>query len=336
MNASKIARLALILLLLSACKRERPPSIGDAATFTRAAPDQPPNPRDDAVRDPNVRPVYPLEVKPSTVAQKLCDALHAIPVTRRAECCKASPGVVLTSECVRNLSAALAQRAVVIDAKDIDACRADMEKAYEGCDWIGPYNRPPPKACLDILHGQLGVSSACRSSLECADGLRCLGVGPTDVGRCGPPSVEGRLCNSAVDPLAVYTRQDDYELHHPACDHGWCDRNRCEAIGREGAECKSNPECGPEARCKDGKCAKGAVAKKGEPCLGGDCTGELRCVQGKCAEPKPLGATCTADPECNAACISGKCQTSCNPAPQLPPGALKRLNVMKKKGLQLR
>jgi hypothetical protein len=310
----------LVALALAACKTKE-------AAAPQADASAAPLAKDEALRDPSVKPVYPQDTPPAPIAEKLCAALHEIPVNRRAACCEEKPGIVLTSECVRNLSGALANKAVSLDEGEVEACRAAIEHAFEGCDWVGPYNRPPPKACLGIVHGALELKSPCRSSLECKPGLRCLGSGPTDVGQCGPPFPIGRLCNSAVDTLAVYTRQDDYEEAHPACAAGWCDRTRCEELRAEGGACRANPECGPEARCKDGICTKGRVAAAGESCLGGDCGEGLRCVNGKCAKPKPLGAACESDAECNAACVEKKCAKSCTPFPQLRPGALQRLHA---------
>jgi hypothetical protein len=269
---------------------------------------------DKSQTDPTVKPVYPLEhVEPHPLASKLCRALHGVPVERKAACCKEAPGVLLTQECTRNLSGALNAKAVLLSEKDVDGCARAIDSAYQGCDWVGPWNAPAPAACMGIMHGTLDARSQCRSSLECKEGLRCLGVGPTDVGVCGPPPPSGKLCNSAVDTLAVYVRQDQYEEAHPACAGGYCDRNRCEPIQPAGGACKSNPQCGPSARCKDGVCTAGRSAKDGEACLGGECEGGMRCVGGICAAPKAIGSTCTQDGECKAACVEGKCAPSCAP-----------------------
>ena len=41
----------------------------------------------------------------------------------------------------------------------------------------------------------------CRSSLECAEGARCNGAGPTTPGKCGPPKANGLPCGGATDRL---------------------------------------------------------------------------------------------------------------------------------------
>src|SRR5262249_26527488 len=55
-----------------------------------------------------IRPVYPLDAAASDpLATRLCTALQETPAKRRAACCSTVPGVIVTSECVRMLSAAL-------------------------------------------------------------------------------------------------------------------------------------------------------------------------------------------------------------------------------------
>lgn len=278
-------------------------------------------------REDGVKPVYPTSkaTAPSAIASRLCDALHTVPVTRRAECCQRKPGIVLTGECVRNLTGALNSGAVTLDEAAVAECRTAMQKAHEGCEWVGPHGLPLPDACVGILHGTLEPGAQCRSSLECKDGLRCLGVGPTDPGVCGPPARAGAFCETAVDPLAVYVREDGYETRHPACA-GFCDRNRCADPVDVGAACRTNAECGRDRRCTDRVCVEGARAKAGEACLGGDCERGLRCVDRRCARPKPAGEACAKDAECLAACVragasaEGACGRSCDAfAPIRPP-----------------
>jgi hypothetical protein len=264
--------------------------------------------------DTNVKPVYPADAKPHPLAERLCAALQTMPVSRRAECCSVKPGVMLTNECVRNLSGALASSAVSLEESEVAACEEAMKKDLEGCDWVGGLNREPPSACLGVINGNIKQGEPCRSSLECGDGFRCLGSGPTDLGKCGPPLPAGRLCNTAVDTLATYTRQDDLETRHPACQ-GFCDRNRCYDAVATGGECKVNVHCGKGNRCKDGRCIAQRFAALGELCLGGDCPPGTRCAGKKCMTPMNEGEKCVTDFECKGACISGKCAKSCSGLP---------------------
>lgn len=306
-----IRYVSLAVMLAAGCKneREKKPVTFEPVDTTKSGPGE-------TLYDTNVKPVYPSDAKADPLAERLCAALHTVPVTRRAECCNSKPAVVLTSECVRNLSGALALKAVRLDEAKVAACEAAMQKDLEGCDWVGGLNREPPAACLGLVDGTLKQGEPCRSSLECGEGFRCLGSGPTDLGKCGPPLGPGRLCNTAVDTLATYTRQDDLELRHPACT-GFCDRNRCYDLIATGGECKVNVHCGKGSRCKDGRCVAEPYAAMGELCLGGDCPVGARCAGKKCIIPKPAGETCTSDFECKAACVGGKCAQSCSGLPMI-------------------
>jgi hypothetical protein len=274
-------------------------------------------PRGGSRRPNEVTPVYPRKVGAvPPLVERLCDVLHGLPKRREAECCGRTPGVILTSECVRNLAGAVTSSAAELSAEDVDACATAMEKAHEGCDWVGPYPPTVPGACLDIIRGRRAIGDVCRSALECADGLRCVGSGPTDPGRCGPPSPIGSLCNTAVDPLVVYARQDDVDVRRPACAGGFCDRNRCRPHQARGERCSANAHCGG-GRCADGVCVEESVAPLGGPCLGGDCPAGARCTRSRCVEAKPIGATCASDAECKAACVEGRCKMGCEIAPML-------------------
>jgi hypothetical protein len=174
-----------------------------------------------------VRSVYPVEgAAQELLAVRLCAALQEAPQVRRAACSATTPGALATGECVRTLSAALRSGAVSLTTIDVDRCVEAMDRATEGCGWVGPNTLQPAGECQGIVQGVLTEGSRCRSSLECIEGLRCHGLGPTVAGTCGTPRDEGAACGGSVDPLAVYARQNDYELHHPEC-RGWCNRRTC-------------------------------------------------------------------------------------------------------------
>lgn len=263
----------------------------------------------------SVKPVYPTQVKevPSHVA-RLCDALHGLPRRRRAECCEAKPGAVLTAECVRNLAGALVDGAVLLEEEDVKACEAAMAAAHAGCSWVGPRAPPAPAECRGILRGTRQAGRSCRSNLECVAGLRCNGAGPTDAGVCGSPPPPGGLCGASVDTLAAYARQDDVDLTHPRCAGGFCDRNRCRPFVETGGACTASVQC-DAGRCLDGVCTGRRLAAPGERCSAGDCEEGARCIEGVCRSPKPEGEPCIGNGECLAACVGGRCQATCvNPA----------------------
>lgn len=300
----------LSLALWSGCKCGQ---TGDAPDASAAAPVDSRESAEDEVRS-----VYPAQAgAPSPLAQRLCEAMQELPARRRASCCQGSPGMLLTGECVRMLSAALTSGAVKLEAPAVDACVQAMEQAYQGCEWVGPQAPSIPAACLGLIHGTLAAGARCRSALECVDGLRCLGVGPTDVGQCGPPGGAGQLCAISVDALATYTRQDTLDEAHPECQ-GHCAKRQCADSVALGGACVFEAQCGPGLHCAAGKCTEGERAGVGQPCVNGGCEEAARCLQSTCVSPKPAGAVCERDAECLGGCVrpdggrAGTCGPRCD------------------------
>ncbi len=250
-----------------------------------------------------VKPVYAEFAGPALpLAEKLCGALYDLPEVRRSTCCSGQPGhSFVTTECTRIVSAALRSGAVALDSAAVEACVAAQAKAYAGCGWVGQWLMPLPPGCDGLLQGHRKSGEVCRSSLECGEGLHCLGVGPTDPGRCGPPRSDGQACLTAVDPLASYTRESE-DTHHQECA-GFCGHRRCEPRAAPGGKCFLARECSPGQHCDGEKCVKGALAAAGEKCVGDACVAGLRCITGKCAEPKAEGAACKTDYECLGGCV---------------------------------
>ncbi len=202
-----------------------------------------------------LRPVYDAKLPPDPLAEALCTVLYTRPAVRRAECSGSkNPGYLVTPECTRNVTAALAGRAVRIEAAAVEGCRVAMEQALSSCAWAKvPFGSPLPRACDGIVTGALGLGASCRSSLECGEGLQCFGVGPMDPGRCTKPAPVGTICGAAVDPLVVYARQDSAEVTHPACE-GYCAHHRCTAFTAPGEQCGAQIQCGPARDCVEGRC----------------------------------------------------------------------------------
>jgi hypothetical protein len=245
----------------------------------------------------DVQPVYPIEPNAPAVplAQKLCAGLTEMPEKKRATCCTTTPGIVVTSECTRTLSAAMRYKAVEISEAAVDACIAGYEKTLEGCDWVGPFAPGPPPACQGLVKGLLGVGQKCRSTLECSGALRCKGVGPTTPGKCSVANATGELCGGTVDSLAAFVRQNDLDVQHPECLAGRCIKHRCAPPVSENGECHVTLDCeeglqclvsGVAPRAKKGehqapppkKCLRRPLPKEGEACPGGVCASELPCI----------------------------------------------------------
>lgn len=271
----------------------------------------------------DVEPVYPIEPNAPAVplAQKLCETLNEMPEKKRAACCNATPGIVITSECTRMLSAALRHNAVELSESDVTACTTAFDETLSGCDWVGPFPPGPPAACLGIVRGKLAQGQKCRSSLECSGDLRCLGVGPTTPGRCGPQKAAGDLCGGTTDTLAGYTRQttsSDLDKRHPECKSTErCIKHKCTAPIVEGGACQTTSDCADGLQCLQKKCVARALPKEAQACPGGVCDGDLQCIKGKCAARKAAGETCSADFECKGGCLkdggtAGKCGPRCD------------------------
>ena len=292
------AALVLVLVLASSvtgagCKRDKKkqPDAERPVTATATA----------TGIDDGVDPVYPASIAPNPVAARLCTALHALPAKRTAECCGKTPGLLLTGECTRMLSGALSFEAVTLAPDAVDRCVAELEKAHEGCGWVGGAPQIPA-GCRGLVTGTLAKGTSCRSTLECTAGLRCQGVGPTDPGVCFPPLPAGAPCETSVDSLVSFTKQSSVFRLVPECE-GACEQHRCQPAVALGAACTRAEQCGLGNRCVKSHCVAGALAGDGDGCLAStDCRAGLHCIAAVCAVPKPAGAACTADDDCLGVC----------------------------------
>ncbi len=320
-----LAFVGLLMVLVGCSRKEAPTSSADAGLLAKAAGTVP-----DAGGGDDVEPVYKVDpdAPVAPLAVKLCAALTEMPEKRRAACCSSPPGIVMTSECTRTLSAAIRDRSVILTEAAVDACVAAFEKTLDGCDWVGPFGPPPPAACRGVLHGTLAEGARCRSSLECAGALRCKGVGPTTRGKCGPAKENGELCGGTTDTLATYVRQDNLDAQHPECRSGHCIKHRCADPIAEGGACQSAQDCSDGLYCVPSstasatkgakpqrKCQSRELPRAGEACVGGVCSADLQCISGKCTARKATGETCSVDFECRGGCLKsgGATKGTCGP-----------------------
>lgn len=296
MSAASRARWwpLLVLLLAGACRCSKPSN--------EVAGDEP------------VQPVYAGTVKtPDPRARSLCEAIHGLPAERRIACCGGAPGRLLLDECTRVLSLALASGDVELDVRKTTACIDEQRAAFAGCGWVGPSAPPLPEVCQGLTVGKVDRGARCRSSLECRDGLRCRGLGPTQAGVCDAPGTPATACELGADPLAVYLLQDPRA--HPECA-GACVRRTCVPAVPVGEACTFGGQCGPDAHCAAGRCTPGRSPRGGEACTVGGCTPGSVCQDGTCVRRKPEGERCAADEECLGACLhpdggAGTCGMRC-------------------------
>jgi hypothetical protein len=250
-----------------------------------------------------IKPVYPqLKGEPDPAVRRLCTALHVLPGQRKAACCEGSSTSNVGGQCESVVTVALRSGAITLDHAALDRCVEAMEKAHQGCDWVTPLSSTVVPECEGVLRGQFPEDSKCRSSLECAEGLHCHGAGPTNIGYCGKPR-EGGSCNTGVDVLATYARQDNIDKGHPECA-GQCYQHRCIPALAVGDACQSNIPCGVGAHCSGGHCVAKPLAVEGEACAEQlDCAVGLHCAGGSCRGKGGEGEKCERDLDCRATCL---------------------------------
>jgi hypothetical protein len=299
------------------------PSASAPASAPAASANDPRHDRAERGAD-EIRPVYPMDAPIVPEAKRFCEAIYTVQEKRKAECCSGvpSPAAAGVAElCAKTLSYAIGSKAITLAAGDVDACTEALGKQTTGCDWMNPYSVDLPPACEGILKGTLAKDAPCRSSLECADGMRCQGLSAVDMGKCGPPKPVRYPCNLAIDTLASHTRQSSVNRAHPECE-GYCTRGYCSEPLAEGTACVTDMQCG-RGRCEGSKCTNAPLPAPGEACTG-SCAPGARCAKGKCVAPKAEGEACEVNEECRAMCVrgdggaAGKCEKMCTaPTPKI-------------------
>jgi hypothetical protein len=253
------------------------------------------------------------------LAVQLCDALHALPASRKLECCGGTAGN-LAAVCATEVGAALQRKAVQIDEAALKKCAADTAHELEGCAWVTPLLPRLPPSCERLVEGTLKSGATCRSALECGAGLYCRGVTPTGAGVCAEPAAVGSRCENPADNLVSFVRAKD-DARHPSC-RGVCLKGQCLARIDEGGACPSTAACVAGLNCIGGHCTTHALPALGEACSGtSECGDAAVCVDAKCSKPKDAGASCKLPFECRSlACDkaptaeSGVCTEVCRAA----------------------
>lgn len=304
-----VALVSAAAMFSSGCRGEPPSGSGareqaSSASARGASPGAPSSDARDADREVDeAKPVYPqTQDPPDPAAERYCNLIYESSEQKRKECCPAMnfTGFRPTGECVRTLSYALRSKAVALDPKGLDACEAAITEEAKRCDWGGSI----PAACEELVRGALGDREACRSSLECKEGLHCAGLGTTRPGKCAPAFPVGARCGGGPDSLGAFVRQDA-ERSHPECE-GYCDRRVCAATVPPGKVCKSSVQCGRGLHCVRGGCTDAPLPSAGGSCADVPCAPGSRCVRGGCVVEKRLGDVCASDEECR----SGACDAA--------------------------
>jgi hypothetical protein len=259
--------------------------------------------------------------KPDPLAQRLCDAIHTLPVKRKSECCPGEGSSNLAPLCAQELSASIRRGAVRVDAAGIDRCTQETSSELEGCGWVNPTLPPLPHGCDGLVQGTLPAGAKCESSVECADGLHCKSVTPLAPGICSAPSAARTSCEVPADNLVTLLRTRT-DPRHPECQ-GRCVRGECLPFVEAGGACAASATCASGLNCIAGHCEKNPLPKAGEPCPGKTAcdTGAYCSPEGRCVALKNAGESCSQPFECRGlACAkapgekSGKCGEPCGSA----------------------
>jgi hypothetical protein len=208
--------------------------------------------------------------------------------------------------CANDLGTALARARATFDAAAAHQCvemlRATPLTASSEGDSL--FAHAP---CDHVVVGGQAQGDACRYSIECKDGLACVGYAPGVDGTCKKPPHAGEACSA--QQFATILNGPAAALHHPACTRGaWCEGATCRPRQSTGRACTTSDGCAEGLICARGKCA--APARVGGPCAKtADCSYKLWCDQtgsdggaGRCAEKVGQGQPCVDPDACNGRC----------------------------------
>jgi hypothetical protein len=161
--------------------------------------------------------------------------------------------------------------------------------------------------CDRVLLGMQPSGQPCRFSVECAEGLACVGYAPGTDGVCKAPPKVGDACTA--QRLGSILNEEAAQLHHPACAAGaWCAGQKCEPRAKKAEPCASSAGCASGLSCVMGKCGDPGAA--GQACFGTtDCAAGTWCDHpaatpgGHCEAKRRVGADCPQADACLGRCL---------------------------------
>jgi hypothetical protein len=160
--------------------------------------------------------------------------------------------------------------------------------------------------CDRVLLGMQGEGQPCLFSVECKDGLACVGYQIGVDGTCRKPPPARQACT--LQPYGSILTEAASTLHHPACAPGaYCDGTTCQPRVPAGKACSKSTMCAAGLSCVMGKCGQRPAA--GAACAATtDCAFGLWCDRGgdggagKCAPKRTDGQECFAQEACKGKC----------------------------------
>jgi len=221
--------------------------------------------------------------------------------------------------CANDLAIALGRSRADFDA-DVGGKCVEMlhqKQLAQGSETDTLYQHAP---CDRVLTGLQPEGQPCRFSVECKDGLACVGYKVGVDGTCKKPPAANEACT--LQPYGSLVNVAASALHHPACAAGaFCDGTTCQPRVASGKACSKSEACAPGLSCVMGKC--GTRPGVGTACAAsGDCAFGLWCdhAAGKCAAKRTDGQDCVSQDACKGRCdlpkkpdghTAGKCLAVC-------------------------
>lgn len=314
MRSRDVAIAAMALAACSACKgapEERIVSHDAAPSVSSSAP---------AV-DASVA-AEPPDAGASPVARAFCEGAYMADIERLRDKCAPADFTVsnnfaraAANLCTTDIGVASAGDRVSFDdgaaKKCVEMLRATPLSMSSPVDSI--FAHAP---CDRVLAGKQGEGDKCLFSVECKDGLACVGYRIGQGGVCKKPPAAKEACTP--QRFGTILNEQAGELRHPACAKGaWCDGKTCQRRIPAGQACTAGDSCAEGLACIGGrkpersegatagetlgKCGRRAVA--GGSCgRAGDCVYGLWCNQNRCAAKKGSGETCASMDECKGSC----------------------------------
>jgi hypothetical protein len=227
--------------------------------------------------------------------------------------------------CTRDMLAALRRSHADFDAEAGKKC-VDMlhqRQLAQTSESDTPFQHFP---CDRVVVGMQPEEQPCLFSVECKDGLACVGHRNGVEGTCKKPPHAKEACS--LQPYGSILNEAAAALHHPACAAGaTCDGAICQPRLPAGKACTKPEVCAAGLSCVMGKC--GPRARTGSACAAArDCAFGLWCDRGadggagKCAPKRTEGQACTSRDACKGRCdmspkpgvrptASGRCAAVC-------------------------
>jgi hypothetical protein len=258
------------------------------------------------------RPVADAPDAARTPMEQLCDDVYSADVARmRDKCAPADFGLsqsmarMAAKLCAHDLEVAVERSRASVDHDAAGKCTEMLrEKALAQTSEVDTVFAHFP--CDQILVGAQAEGQPCLFSVECKEGLACVGYKIGDDGKCRKPPKAKEACT--LQPFGTIINEAAAAPHHPACAKGaYCDGSLCQPRIIAGKPCDKSESCAEGLACVQGKC--GSRGAEAAPCsaaadcaFGSWCDRSAGSTSGTCATKRADGQTCPSDDACKGRC----------------------------------